>query len=186
MIFLLRPSAHIFETPQIPVGRHPVGWLSSNLPSTAPAHLIQRNTSIEALNLLILLRDREETEAERQQQLKRTMDAMELMQQNLQGSVDRVREAPREALIEAGEMIAQVRLRKIPGRGRFNSLIQLFRQYSVRVDELHHDLALQMQQSHEHVVREVIFSAIPPHRSHPNTCVFLATSSHDVYCGKGN
>lgn len=81
------------------------------------AHLIQRNTSIEALNLLVLLRGREETESKRLQQMKITLEDMEVMKQDLQYSVERMREAPREALVEASGMVAQVGLRDTPGKG---------------------------------------------------------------------
>ncbi|KAG9050311.1 hypothetical protein FS837_006183 [Tulasnella sp. UAMH 9824] len=90
------------------------------------------------------------------------MDAMELMQRDLQGSVNRVREVPRDALIEAGEMIAQ-----------------LFRQYSARVDELHDGLALQMQQSHEHVIRELRQAMISIAEKHSEAIAITLKTAED-------
>ncbi|KAG8952297.1 hypothetical protein FRC04_004725 [Tulasnella sp. 424] len=102
------------------------------------AHLIQRNTSIEALNLLVLLRGREEAESKRLQQMKITIEDMEMMKQDLQHSVERMREAPREALVEASDMIAQ-----------------LFEQHSEMLEEVQDALVLRLQQSHELVIREL-------------------------------
>ncbi|KIO27824.1 hypothetical protein M407DRAFT_22996 [Tulasnella calospora MUT 4182] len=126
------------------------------------AHLIQRNTSIEALNLLILLRGREETESKRQQQVKSTMDAMEIMQRALQSSVDRVREAPQEALVEAGGMISQ-----------------LFGQYSVRLDELHNALVLQLQQSHKLVIGELHQAMMSTVEKHSETIAIALKTAED-------
>ncbi|KAG8976341.1 hypothetical protein FRC05_004257 [Tulasnella sp. 425] len=70
--------------------------------------------------------------------MKITIEDMEMMKQDLQHSVERMREAPREALVEASDMIAQ-----------------LFEQHSEMLEEVQDALVLRLQQSHELVIREL-------------------------------
>ncbi|KAG8967291.1 hypothetical protein FRC05_002137 [Tulasnella sp. 425] len=86
--------------------------------------------------------------------MKLDMEDMEVMKQDLQHSVERMREAPREALVEASGMIAQ-----------------LFEQHSEMLEEVHDALVLRLQQSHELVIRELRRAVISTVEKHSEAIV---------------